>query len=280
MLQLRKLSAWITVDGKELHEYGAEISDDGKEATCWIPSKVGQHFAVNWKNTSRASRLPTSLGARLFLDGTEFSGGHMSEYPTTVTRIGVPSSNTTVKPFIFSKVELTDDDNFLAMPSGTGEIKILISEVTIKKNRRAVSYKAAVPELAQKVHERSKKGIVHGVSLANNIRRPKGTESYGGSVTKTRLRDLVTFVFKYRPLDILQANDIAPLPSKRKSLMMSKIEDQEEEQETLAETKQALQAALRRIEMLESSQKRKNNPEPALRRVKKARQDLEIIDLT
>jgi hypothetical protein len=42
MLQLGNLSAWITVDGKELKEYGVEISDDGKEATCWIPSKVGQ----------------------------------------------------------------------------------------------------------------------------------------------------------------------------------------------------------------------------------------------
>ena len=42
MLQLGNLSAWITVDGKKLEEYGVEISDDGREATCWIPSKVGQ----------------------------------------------------------------------------------------------------------------------------------------------------------------------------------------------------------------------------------------------
>lgn len=42
MLQLGDLAAWITVDGRELEEYGVEISDNGKEATCWIPSKVGQ----------------------------------------------------------------------------------------------------------------------------------------------------------------------------------------------------------------------------------------------
>jgi len=42
MLRLGSLSAWITVDGEELQEYGVEISDNGKEATCWIPSKVGQ----------------------------------------------------------------------------------------------------------------------------------------------------------------------------------------------------------------------------------------------
>ncbi|KIJ98149.1 hypothetical protein K443DRAFT_681020 [Laccaria amethystina LaAM-08-1] len=278
MLQLGNLSAWITVDGKELKEYGVEISDDGKEATCWIPSKVGQQFVVNWKYTSRARRLPTPLGARLFLDGTKFSGGHMSDRPTTVTRIGVPSSKTTVKPFVFSKVELTDDDNFLAMPSGIGEIKIVISEISVEKNTKALSYKAAMQELPQKVHERSKKGIVHGVSLANDVRRPEDS----ATVTKTRLRDLVTFVFKYRPLDVLQANDIAPLPPTKKYLVMPKVEDQEEEQETLAETKRALQAALRRIETLESSQKRKNKFESAPQGVKKARQepDSEVIDLT
>lgn len=43
------------------------------------------------------------------------------------------------------------------------------------------------------------------------------------------------------PSDVLQANDIAPLPSPRKSLVMPKVEDQEEEPETLTETKQALQ---------------------------------------
>ena len=42
MLQLGNFSAWIVVDGKTLKEYGVEISDDGMEATCWIPSKVGQ----------------------------------------------------------------------------------------------------------------------------------------------------------------------------------------------------------------------------------------------
>ena len=158
----------------------------------------------------------------------------MGHHPTTVTRIGVPSSQTTVKPFVFSKVELTgtwhaskfekrislerdlaDDDNFLAMPSGIGEIKIVISEISATLSTKPASYKVA--RLSQTVHERSKKGIVHGVrlvsvlyasptlltckgcSLANDVQRPKGTEGYG-SYTKTLLRDLVTFVFKYRPL--------------------------------------------------------------------------------
>lgn len=58
---------------------------------------------------------------------------------------------------------MADDDNFLAMPSGIGEIKLLISEISIKRSKTPVLYTGAVPELAQKVHERSKKGIVHGV---------------------------------------------------------------------------------------------------------------------
>jgi hypothetical protein len=41
--------------------------------------------------------------------------------------------------------DLADDDNFLAIPSGIGEIKIVISEISIKKYTKAASYKAAVP---------------------------------------------------------------------------------------------------------------------------------------
>lgn len=42
MLKLGNFTAWISVDGEPLAEFNTEISDDGKQATCWIPSEVGK----------------------------------------------------------------------------------------------------------------------------------------------------------------------------------------------------------------------------------------------
>jgi hypothetical protein len=35
-------SAWIEVDGKKLPEYDVQYSENGTQATCWIPSEAGK----------------------------------------------------------------------------------------------------------------------------------------------------------------------------------------------------------------------------------------------
>jgi len=42
MLQVGEFSAWIKVENVETQEYNIEISDDGKNITCWIASEVGK----------------------------------------------------------------------------------------------------------------------------------------------------------------------------------------------------------------------------------------------
>jgi len=64
-----------------------------------------------------------------------------------------------------------------------------------------------LPPAEQKIHERAKKATAHRVNLGDDVQRP-----YKG-LLKTRNLDedpLVTFVFKYRPLDVLKANGIVP----------------------------------------------------------------------
>ncbi|KAF8881334.1 hypothetical protein BD779DRAFT_1473439 [Infundibulicybe gibba] len=43
-------SAWVSIDGVELPQYGVETADiDGvKTASCWIPSKVDKTFEIGW----------------------------------------------------------------------------------------------------------------------------------------------------------------------------------------------------------------------------------------
>ena len=37
---IANFTAWIQVDGETLPEYGMKYSEDGKQASCWIPSEV------------------------------------------------------------------------------------------------------------------------------------------------------------------------------------------------------------------------------------------------
>jgi hypothetical protein len=41
MLELNGIRAWIGVDGKELKQYGVQVSSDRK-VTCWIASEEGK----------------------------------------------------------------------------------------------------------------------------------------------------------------------------------------------------------------------------------------------
>jgi len=54
------------------------------------------------------------------------------------------------------------------------------------------------------VHERSKKAIAHRVNYGSEI--PRSCPKFSVNVVET----LATFIFKYRPLEMLRANDIVP----------------------------------------------------------------------
>jgi len=112
-------------------------------------------------------------------------------------------SDSSLVPFLFSPLVVTDDDTFLnSSPSlPIGEIKLVIARTTVPQALEEAVYHA--PPQLQKVHERSKKAIAHRVD-------------YGGEILGTRMlpyraeptERLVTFIFKYRPLEMLQANEI------------------------------------------------------------------------
>jgi len=41
-LVFEDLQVWISVDGKELEQYGVHLDEGKREVTCWIPSEVGK----------------------------------------------------------------------------------------------------------------------------------------------------------------------------------------------------------------------------------------------
>ncbi|KAK0469474.1 uncharacterized protein EV420DRAFT_35975 [Desarmillaria tabescens] len=113
------------------------------------------------------------------------------------------TSATTVRPLLFSSIELTDDDEMRAAESvqDLGEIKLKIWQVScLYAIRRPKPIQAFNP--VNKIHERSKKVVPHSVQGA--AIKPVET------MQTAKVCEQVTFIFYYRPLDILQANGMAP----------------------------------------------------------------------
>jgi len=212
-MDLKGFSAWITVDGTELKHFNVEILDNGNKATCWIPSEAGKKFTVNWRDSNRDSMI----GGFIKMDGISCGGNTINpgvlRLPVTIQKSSMPASSMTEKPFLFSPLELTDDDAYLdhgATSNNLGEIMIEIWRVTPIAS--AAASRMHFPD-AQKVHERSKKALAHRVKLGDEVYAPQKPTL---QVKKIDMVPLVTFVFKYRSLDMLRANGIAPTSTTQK----------------------------------------------------------------
>ncbi|KAJ6508072.1 hypothetical protein DFH09DRAFT_1374833 [Mycena vulgaris] len=171
-----------TNSGQDAPEYNVETSEDRKAVTCWIASEVGKTFIVHWRNRS----YYVDTAGHVNVDGSPTGGTIIRgcNVPKTVEKKGI-SDGLTVQQFKFSSLEITDDDDFLG-----GAIH---------------------PDLGLdiKLHERAKKDVTQHTTLGETeqLARPHPL------VSSLRTgADLVKFSWKYRPITILQANKIAPLP--------------------------------------------------------------------
>ncbi|KAF8904231.1 hypothetical protein CPB85DRAFT_1318282 [Mucidula mucida] len=221
MPQFEDFSAWVTIDGTPAAEY--QTSVNGRRVTCYIASEVGKEFKIFWSDA--AVRTPTRGIASI--DGHSYPPRYIeSMRRNKATLASVRDSDTSTRPFIFDKINLTDDDNYLdAAPSQQlGEIEIVIHSVQYSKNQRKHyppkrgqgSYRGGRREIQTVYHERRKKGFAHQANLgASRHVPPLASSSHGPprpSFDKPTGEPLVTFCFRYRPLEILRAQEIIPRP--------------------------------------------------------------------
>ncbi|KAG6839998.1 hypothetical protein C0991_009711, partial [Blastosporella zonata] len=156
----------------------------------------------------------------VFVDGLSHSRHTLARRGNGLAcKDGFMTSQSTKRLFMFSELELTDDDQFLhTATADLGDIKLLINRC----KRTAIYKGSGQPSQSQKatydysepekVHERSKKAMGHRFKLGPEIPHTVGKSSHKTKV----LEKIATFIFKYRPLAQLQANGIIPLEQKRK----------------------------------------------------------------
>ncbi|KAK0214254.1 hypothetical protein EDD85DRAFT_963171 [Armillaria nabsnona] len=204
MVKLNSVSAWISVDDAPLPEFGEEMFHADRKVTCWIPSEAGKTFYINWK-LEELSEVGCTAGWAS-VDGKCVSAKLLYSGYDTARVTGVNTSDVTVRPIMFTSLELTDDEELIhgSTLSELGEINIEIWRV---ERLARLPFQSPGFDEVGKIHERSKKAIAHCVS--------EDFLSLLYPVTSNKVKKLshlVTFIFKYRPLGILQANDIAPAP--------------------------------------------------------------------
>ncbi|KAF8655831.1 hypothetical protein AX16_002915 [Volvariella volvacea WC 439] len=216
-LKLRNVTAWVEIRKKKLPMYDVQVSEDGERITCWIPSESGNEFTVRY-----VADGPSHTTGRLFVDGLWCT--HIHCVPSkSANDPAISTSNGCIdyatvggeqRKLVFSQVQFTDDDAYLNEPISQefGEIRLVVNEVTYHGRKALASHPASSRDpLKGVIHERSKKAIGHCVKLGAVI---GATPNYSSDIQV--VRTLGTFVFRYRPIDLLRANGIAPPDANRK----------------------------------------------------------------
>ncbi|KAJ7447093.1 hypothetical protein B0H11DRAFT_2290265 [Mycena galericulata] len=221
-MRLGQFSSWVSVEGVNLSEFATEYSPEAKEATCWIPSQSDKNFCVTFENNKASPDVLVS--ALMSVDGVTCGGRELKLAPkssvSTSSRDSVSTSATTRRRLVFGKQALTDDDENLdaAISPDFGTIKVHFRRV----KRGSVSKKGHWEERnfeSKPIHERSKKAIGHSVQYGAEFRRENRLTR-----SEKTIELLVTFVFRYRPIELLRAEGIVPPESRRNRVVSPSAE--------------------------------------------------------
>ncbi|KIM48173.1 hypothetical protein M413DRAFT_22709 [Hebeloma cylindrosporum] len=191
-LEVNGVQAWITVENKvQVQEYAPEIDEATGVATCWIGAEPGQTFAIRWRESDLLD--PTrriyhrDISGFVTMDGYELGGRVLqarSHASAIFSRIATSPTHKDAQMYTFSGIG--------ADWKTLGTISLDIHVVEVGE--------------ANRLHE----------GFSSYYRRDEGSPLSSAtpfsSTEVSSIRKIATFIFKYRPLDVLQYHGIAPAP--------------------------------------------------------------------
>jgi hypothetical protein len=198
------VEVWITGGDKvPIKEHAVEIDDEDGVATCWISGEPGQPFAIRWRDISDPIACPVidgyysdpyvlqrDLSGFVMMDGYELGGRVLharSHAPAIFSRIA--TSPTSCVPLTFSS---------LPRNAGIGEEWATLGTISLDIHLVQIGE-------ANRLHEGYSGYYRRGEAA------PLSSATPFSSTEVTSLRKIATFIFKYRPLDVLQYHSIVPV---------------------------------------------------------------------
>ncbi|KAH9852262.1 hypothetical protein C2E23DRAFT_730937 [Lenzites betulinus] len=202
---------WISdADGRRINEYNMETEGTGgTTVACYIPSESGKRFVINWKDYNGQHHA----NYKCSLDG-KFAGASISPPNSAGSRPGVLLSADTYGSYQFADLRTTDDETALwaadaASLEKVGTIEVRV--VRIRADMDHIPFRPGTFDGVGAVHERSKKLGAHCATLGERVKsRAHGMcKSYP---LYPHEGSYATFIFRYRPSALLQAQGIMPPP--------------------------------------------------------------------
>ncbi|KAF5389810.1 hypothetical protein D9757_003702 [Collybiopsis confluens] len=210
----RGFSAWIVVDGLPVPEYLTAINSKTNQVSCWIPGEEGKTFSVHWSDAGGKVDTCTFIT----LDGVVVPGRFLLGSGATY-RSGVRTSKTTEAPFVFKRAQ-DDHSSPSSSKSEAGMITLKIKRVTRTAPRPANPYQdlSKISPSRQQTGELCASIFSFGRENKSYEQSPHtwAVQPHDASPSKSnKIPTYVSFVFRYRTLEFLQAQGISetePVP--------------------------------------------------------------------
>ncbi|KAK7676509.1 hypothetical protein QCA50_020527 [Cerrena zonata] len=197
---------WVDIrsDGLPIPEYCQVVAS--KFRSCIVPSEVGKRFTVDVTNLS----LEQDIEARIYIDGRLLARIVVKSMGRNWAS-GAQVTHNVMRPFVFSKVVLTDDADIANpgepeyLPSHLGSIQIHLIRVVVHKEQRwegEMHYDNIGP-----IHEWPKEAGTHQV-LLGQTEITSSVDYATVSRTDQPNAPFTTFIFYYRSKELLQAENI------------------------------------------------------------------------
>ncbi|KAJ3535348.1 hypothetical protein NM688_g6993 [Phlebia brevispora] len=212
-MKIAHVHAKVRVEGSSLEEYDTRYNEEEGRGSCYIASRTGKSFKVLASNT-----MPdTDLECFLYVDGVLAVSGVVRRRATQYLH-GVSTGPDTVRPFQFSRLELTDNDDSVTMAHNEidlqhlGTIRCDFFRVRVLGPSTREHLYTIPPGITNRLvlHEKTKKAGTQRVLLAEEEKmepehrvRVKSIDSRSGDPFRS-------FLFRYRPREMLQAQGIIP----------------------------------------------------------------------
>ncbi|GAA5844723.1 hypothetical protein JCM5353_005837 [Sporobolomyces roseus] len=215
---------WVEVDGKPLQVYGIEEKEN--KIFGYIEAQEGKQFVVCLADL-RTTPPEQSFCTRAFVDGAYCNGQlthcTSSGYATASKKswrcsklLGKKTSHTTIQPLIFSKLELTDDDDLACNDEealkALGTVQVVyrrINNVRTCANPEVANSKYSSAQ-TQRFHEKAKKAQVsHQATFGAEVTRKAAVRRTSFSWADA-VDPLETYEFRYRSRQLLQLEGFIP----------------------------------------------------------------------
>ncbi|KAH6913487.1 hypothetical protein BKA70DRAFT_1397461 [Coprinopsis sp. MPI-PUGE-AT-0042] len=216
MPQILGFDIAMVMEGVKLCEYQTELDDSGDVpvVTCWVPSHAGKGFRVSIVPPPAPRDEHWKFG--LSLDGlTAQVTGNLLEKSKIKTSVNLQSHRVlrgVLRRFQFAALEPTLA-NGSPTPNDLGQITVMLNTYKSRSPKKKERKCRDELSLSKKIDGEVKSNLTDCVSLGPERTRRLTKASYVLDGKKL----VGKVVFKYRSIDLLRANGVAPLKKRTKS---------------------------------------------------------------